>query len=167
MIVLLPTLYFFWRVPHEVAAKNEEDINLRAKSALDSVGMNELKNSEYFIDPREAPLIKQFEGLETTILTGLHGERMMMVLTATLPGHSVPVHSHPHEQIGTVYSGKAILRIANEERIVEKGDFYRIPADVPHGDTCIGDKPFVMLDIFCPVREDFIKKLGALGTSKA
>jgi len=113
----------------------------------------------YFINLEEAPKIIQMEGLETKILTGLHGEKMMMVLNATLPGHTVPLHSHPHEQIGMVYAGKAILRIGNEERIVQKGDFYCIPSNIPHSDTCIGDEPFVMLDIFYPVREDFIDKL--------
>ena len=98
------------------------------------------------------------EGLETTILTGLHGEKMMMVLNSTLPGHSVPVHSHPHEQIGMVYSGKALLKIGGEERVIQKGDFYCIPANVAHSDTTIGDDPFVMLDIFYPVRTDFIEK---------
>jgi len=113
----------------------------------------------YFVDPAEGARLAQMPGLETTILTGLHGEKMMMVLNATLPGHTVPMHSHPHEQIGMVYAGKAVLRIGDEEREVEKGDFYCIPADVPHGDTCIGEEPFVMLDIFYPVRADFIEKL--------
>jgi len=84
---------------------------------------------------------------------------MMMVLNATMPGHTVPEHSHPHEQVGMVYSGKAVLRIGNEEKIVQEKDFYCIPAYVPHSDTCIGHEPFVMLDIFYPVREDFITKL--------
>ena len=118
-------------------------------------------SSAYFVDLRKAPKMKQFEGLETTVLTGLSGERMMMVLNATLPSHTVPLHVHPHEQIGIVHSGKALLKIGGEERVVKKGDFYRIPANVPHSDTCIGDKPFVMLDIFYPVREDFIEKLKA------
>jgi len=118
-----------------------------------------LEKSPYFINLRKAPRIKQLEGLETTILTGLHGEKMMMVLNATLPGHNVPLHSHPHEQVGMVYSGKAILKIGDEERTVEKGDFYCIPANVPHSDTCIGNEPFVMLDVFYPIREDFIQKL--------
>lgn len=113
----------------------------------------------YFVSPTKAVRLVQMEGLETTILTGLHGEKMMMVLNATLPGHSVPLHSHPHEQIGMVYSGKALLRIGDEERIVQMGDFYCIPADTPHSDTCIGDEPFVMLDIFYPIREDFVEKL--------
>jgi len=118
-----------------------------------------LEKAPYFINLRKAPRIKQLEGLETTILTGLHGEKMMMVLNATLPGQNVPLHSHPHEQVGMVYSGRAILKIGDEERTVKKGDFYLIPANVPHIDTCIGNEPFVMLDIFYPVREDFIQKL--------
>lgn len=98
-------------------------------------------------------------GLETTIFTGMHGQQLMLVLNAALPGHSVPEHSHPHEQIGMVYAGKAILRIGDEEKVVEKGDFFCIPANIPHSDTCLGDEPFVMLDIFYPLREDFLEKL--------
>jgi len=52
-----------------------------------------------------------------------------------------------------------MLRIGDEERVVQKGDFYCIPTYVPHGNTCIGDEPFVMLDIFFPEREDFIRNL--------
>jgi len=117
------------------------------------------KKIPYFVDASNAPKIQQMEGLETIILTGLHGEKMMMALNITLPKHSVPLHSHPHEQIGIVYGGKAKLKIGEEERTVKKGNFYCIPADVPHSDTVIGNEPFIMLDIFYPVREDFIQKL--------
>ena len=116
------------------------------------------KKKFHFIDVDEAPQFSQMKGLETKILSGLHGEQMMMVLNSTLPGHEVPTHSHPHEQVGMVFSGKAKLRIGDEERMVQKGDFYCIPSNVPHSDTCIGDEPFVMLDVFYPVREDFIQK---------
>jgi len=116
------------------------------------------KKIPYFIDPAEALKVVQMKGLQTIILTGLHGEKMMMVLNITSPGKTVPLHSHPHEQIGMVYSGKARLKIGDDERTVKKGDFYCIPANVPHSDTAIGDEPFIMLDIFYPVREDFIEK---------
>jgi quercetin dioxygenase-like cupin family protein len=118
-----------------------------------------LDRPPHFIDLSAATRLLQRPGLETTILTGLHGEKMMMVLNTTLPGHSVPVHSHPHEQIGMVYAGEARLVIGDEERVVKKGDFYCIPANVPHGDTCIGDEPFIMLDIFYPVRADLMQRL--------
>ena len=95
-------------------------------------------------------------GLVTRVLTGLDGERMMMVLNYTLPGHTVPIHRHHNEQIGIVHSGQGRLRIGEEERLVGKGDFYCIPANMPHGDTCVGSEPFVMLDVFYPVRPDFL-----------
>lgn len=117
------------------------------------------KKSFYFIDPKTSPKITQMKGLETKILTGLNSEKMMMVLNYTLPGHTVPTHSHPHEQIGIIYAGKAEMWIGKEKKIIKKGDFYCIPANIPHGDTCIGNEPFVMLDIFYPVRETFLKKL--------
>jgi quercetin dioxygenase-like cupin family protein len=120
--------------------------------------MSDMAKQMCFIDTEVAPRFSQMEGLETTILTGLSGERMMMALNATLPGHTVPMHTHPHEQVGMVYAGEATLRIGDEERHARKGDFYCIPAGVPHGDTTIGDEPFVMLDIFHPVREDFVEK---------
>jgi quercetin dioxygenase-like cupin family protein len=126
-----------------------------------------MNNTKSFIDLKKAPKLLQIEGLETKILTGLNGEKMMMVLNSTLPGYTVPLHSHPHEQIGVVHAGKAVLKIGNEERIVKKGDFYCIPGEVLHSDTCIGDEPFVMLDIFYPVREDFIEKLNEQHKSKS
>lgn len=115
---------------------------------------------DHFINPEKAPKIVQLKGLETTILTGLHGEKMMMCLNATLPGHTVPLHSHPHEQVGMVFRGEAKLRIGDEEHLVKEGDFYCIPANVVHSDTNMGAEPFIMLDIFHPIRKDFLKRLS-------
>lgn len=56
-------------------------------------------------------------------------------------------------------TSQAKLRIGEEERIVKKGDIYCIPANTPHSGTCIGNEPFIMLDIFFPLRKDFLKKL--------
>lgn len=36
----------------------------------------------------------------------LLSEEKMMVLNSTLLGHTVPEHSHPHEQIEVVYQGR-------------------------------------------------------------
>jgi len=43
---------------------------------------------------------------------------------------------------------------------MKKGDFYYIPANVPHSDKCIGRMPSVMLDIFYPTCEDLVQKFG-------
>jgi len=81
------------------------------------------KKASFFINLKDAHKLVQMKGLETTILTGLHGEKMMMVFNTTQPGHTVSLHSHPHEQVGMVYSGRARLRIGDEERMVKKGIF--------------------------------------------
>ena len=75
----------------------------------------------YFVDPEDAPRLAQMPGLETTILTGLHGESMMMVLNATLPGHTVPLHTHPHEEVGMVYAGQAVLRMGTRNALFRRG----------------------------------------------
>jgi len=40
----------------------------------------------YFIDPEDAPDLFQTDCLETKILTGLNGEKMMKALASTAPG---------------------------------------------------------------------------------
>jgi len=39
-----------------------------------------------FINLEKIPKFMQMEGLETTFLTGLHGENMMIPFNTTLPG---------------------------------------------------------------------------------
>jgi len=85
-----------------------------------SMSCMEDKKSSYFVDSSATPKVIQMAGLETKILTGLSGEKMMMALNVTSPHCTVPFHSHHHEQVGMVYSGKAKLRIGNEERTVHK-----------------------------------------------
>ncbi len=65
--------------------------------------MSSTEKIPYFVDLAQSPKIQQMNGLQTTILTGLYGEQMIMVLNTTLLGHTVPEHSHPHEQIVMVY----------------------------------------------------------------
>ncbi len=114
----------------------------------------------YFLDPVPAPRIVPRRGLQPTSPRGDTGERLLMALSATLPGHRVPWHLHPSEHIGVMYSDRTNLRIGEKERAVRKGDFHSIPAKVPHGVRCFGRKPFVMLDVFFPVRDDFLRKLA-------
>ena len=118
-----------------------------------------------FLDPVHAPRIVPRRGPPTAILYGDSDEKMIMVPSATLPGHRVPLHSPPRERIGMVYSGRAKLWIEEEERGVKEGDFSCIPANVLHGDRRLGREPFVRLDIFSPVRDDFLRILATSATN--
>lgn len=65
------------------------------------------------------------------------------------------LHSHPHEQIGYVVSGSFEVEEAGQEKkIVRRGDTYYMAPDIEHGVVALEDS--VLLDIFTPVREDFL-----------
>lgn len=112
-----------------------------------------------FLNIGKAPSFSPAKGVELSIITGLNGESFMMVQAVLQPGAIVAEHKHPHEQTGKVIGGRARVVIGDVEKIVEPGDFCIFPPDVPHSAETVGDEPFVMLDVFHPVREDFIKQL--------
>ncbi len=65
-------------------------------------------------------------------------------------------HSHPHEQIGYVISGKLVYQEEGcEDKVLETGDSYYVPPNAVHGIEVLEDTK--LLDIFTPMREDFVK----------
>jgi quercetin dioxygenase-like cupin family protein len=70
------------------------------------------------------------------------------------------VHSHPHEQITIVESGRVRFTVAGVDRIASAGDVLVFPSGVEHGATML-DEPVVLVDIFSPIREDFLADAGA------
>jgi quercetin dioxygenase-like cupin family protein len=82
------------------------------------------------------------------------GEKMLVALL-DLPAHSiVPLHSHPHEQVGMLLEGDLTYTVGDETRALKVGDVWIIPGGVEH--TAIaGDHPVRVLDIFSPVREEY------------
>ena len=64
------------------------------------------------------------------------------------------LHSHPHTQITYVVSGEFSFTIGGETRTVRAGDALLKEDGIVHGCTCL--KAGILLDIFAPMREDFI-----------
>ncbi|MEW6226863.1 MAG: cupin domain-containing protein [Bacillota bacterium] len=82
------------------------------------------------------------------------GDRMLLAQFSFEAGAVVPVHQHPHEQVGYVISGRQRLTVGDEVHFIEGGDSYFIPGGVPHATEAITDS--VAVDTFCPPREDYI-----------
>ena len=101
---------------------------------------------------REAEAIEMFPGVVRRTLNS--GERTTLVEVALDEGATVPEHTHPHEQIGYVASGRVRFVIAGEERELGAGDSYLIPSEKPHSVTAL--EPSVCVDIFAPVREEHL-----------
>lgn len=64
------------------------------------------------------------------------------------------LHHHPHTQITYVVSGEFEFEIEGERKIVKAGDTMLKMDNVEHGCKCL--KAGILLDIFTPMREDFI-----------
>jgi len=93
------------------------------------------------------------------------GERLT-VCRLRLPKRLVtPVHTHPNEQMTIVVRGPVLFTIGNEQRIVTTGDVLHFPPNMRHGATML-DEEVILIDVFSPVREDFLPQ-GTVRPEKA
>jgi quercetin dioxygenase-like cupin family protein len=107
--------------------------------------------SIYFPTPAECSSHTIFPGVT---LKTCAAEKMMMSL-ATLEPHSVVAeHSHPHEQVGFVIEGRVTFHIGAESKTLQPGDMFRIPGNIQHRVVAL-DEGAKVLDIFCPIRDDY------------
>ena len=86
------------------------------------------------------------------------GKKQMLVHWEFKKGALAARHSHPHEQVVMVVSGRLRLAVGDDESVVTPGDIVVIPPDVPHEAEALEDS--VVIDIFSPPREDFLSGAG-------
>lgn len=103
-------------------------------------------------DWNSVPVERIGEGIERQMVWG---ERLMICRLRIQPGVETAVHSHPHEQMTVVERGRVRFFIEGQERIASAGDVLAFPPRVRHGATML-DEEVVLIDIFTPVREDFL-----------
>ncbi len=75
----------------------------------------------------------------------------------TKPTH-LKVHQHENEQITYVLEGEIIIEFGGRRKLCKPGDVCIIPGNIPHSAE-INKIPFRSLDIFSPVRTDFINRI--------
>jgi quercetin dioxygenase-like cupin family protein len=97
------------------------------------------------------PEVEAVPGVHRRVLSC--GDELMVVQFRIAAGAAVPSHTHPHEQVGHVVSGRMQFRIGDEVRELGPGEGYSVPGGVPHGATGVTD--VVAVDSFHPVREDY------------
>ena len=98
------------------------------------------------------PIERPAEGIERQMVVG---EKMMVCRFRFAPFLVTPEHSHTHEQMAIVVEGRVRFFIEGEERIASPGDVLHFPSGCRHGATMM-DEEVVLIDIFTPVREDFL-----------
>jgi quercetin dioxygenase-like cupin family protein len=120
-------------------------------------------------DNREVePTFIRFDDVRSFALTDgvtgrpLFGERGMINLIDFEPGATVPLHSHPHEQLGIVLRGMQALVVDGVARELGPMEGYVLPGGVEHSAYC-GPEGALVLDVFSPVREDYLERWRAEG----
>jgi quercetin dioxygenase-like cupin family protein len=99
----------------------------------------------------ELPGFAPLPGVQMNLMAG---GRVMANWVRIEAGGEVPLHAHPHEQVGLVLEGAIIMTIAGETRRCEPGDCYVIAGSVEHAGRA-GEDGCLVLDIFSPPREDY------------
>lgn len=92
------------------------------------------------------------EGVTRRVLAYTDG--LMCVENTFEKGAVGALHHHPHTQITYVVSGRFRFTIGETTRDVGPGDTLLKQDGVVHGCTCL--EAGVLLDIFTPMREDFV-----------
>jgi len=75
-------------------------------------------------------------------------------------GSILPTHSHPHEQVSYVLDGEFELTVDGVVYKLAPGQLFVIPSNIPHSGIAITDA--FVLDVFTPVREDYVAKGGII-----
>lgn len=103
------------------------------------------------------PIEHPAPGIERQMVVGEH---MMICRFRFAPLLVTPEHTHPHEQMSIVVSGRVRFLVEGVERIALPGDVLHFPSNCLHGATMM-DEEVVLIDIFTPVREDFLESAPA------
>ncbi|ODT98303.1 MAG: cupin [Planctomycetes bacterium SCN 63-9] len=110
------------------------------------------KAEDYFVSSEEGSRHTIFPGVQIQTMAG---RQIMLSLVTFEPDGVVLDHAHPHEQVGMLISGNLEFTIGGITRTIGPGDKWRIPGGVSHRVRAVNG-PAVALDVFNPIREDYL-----------
>ncbi len=91
-------------------------------------------------------------GIQRKILA--YTDELMCVENHFKKGAVGALHHHPHTQITYIVSGQFEFEVDGEKRVVNPGDALLKKDNIVHGCVCLEEG--ILLDIFSPMREDFV-----------
>lgn len=113
------------------------------------------RRSDAFMFGARTPRQSVGDGL-TRQLFG-YNDAILMARVEFEAGAVGAVHSHSHSQVSYVESGEFDVYIDGVEKRLGPGDSFYIHPHLEHGAVC--RKAGVLLDVFSPVREDFLENI--------
>jgi len=85
----------------------------------------------------------------------LHGTHLTVARFRFDKGNEVVMHHHVNDQVTMVQTGSLRMVVGDSEMILKAGDIVHVEPDVPHGNIALEDS--VVVEVFSPVREDWLK----------
>jgi quercetin dioxygenase-like cupin family protein len=82
-----------------------------------------------------------------------YGEHLMVTQFLISQGTTLPLHSHPHEQISYIVSGELEMQVGGQSYHLQPGDSLLLPGGMEHGALALQD--VVVIDTFSPPREEY------------
>jgi quercetin dioxygenase-like cupin family protein len=92
-------------------------------------------------------------GVQRKIMS--YDDSLMLVKVQFEKGSVGTLHHHYHTQISYVVKGKFEVEIDGVKRVLSEGDVFYVAPNLVHGAVCL--EPGMLIDMFSPKREDFIK----------
>ena len=99
--------------------------------------------------------VETFTGRPGFIGKFVHSEGFTFARWEIKKGTELSFHSHPHEQLTLLLAGKLELGAGKEKVMLSPGQGIVFAGDEGHGGFAHED--CLVIDVFCPVREDFKK----------
>ena len=87
------------------------------------------------------------------------GDNILFGRNVLPAGEHVPAHSHPEEQYTMIISGECDVKCGDEEFHLTPGGICYAPSNVTHELWMWEESDVVAIDIFNPVRQDWIDPL--------
>ena len=99
--------------------------------------------------------IKEIEPLKGIFRkTLVYDDNLMMIKFRLEKGSNLPIHSHPHQQMGYIVEGKLEFIADGNSEILIAGDSYMVKGNVEHGANVLENS--IVIDIFSPKRDDYL-----------
>jgi len=87
------------------------------------------------------------------------GKKIMLAQVFLKKDCVIPAHSHESEQMTYILRGSMTLRLPDKEVTLHEGELLNIPSGVEH--SALAHEDTLDLDIFSPIREDWLKGTDA------
>ena len=99
--------------------------------------------------------LPKFDPIPGVTMSVMAGALTMANWVKIEPNGAVPMHAHPHEQLGLVLEGQITMTIGGLDSVIVPGKCYRIPGHLPHAGLA-GPAGCLVVDIFAPLRDDYV-----------